>query len=266
MGVAAVRTLTMASHHPSQLEPPLAIATLPVLNDNYVFVLSRGAQAVVVDPAIAEPVIAWLEQRQLELVAVLQTHHHHDHIGGTPDLLARWPQAHVVAAAADRQRIPMQTLGVADGDALALLDQTVQVLGVPGHTSAHLAYYLPATGDLFCGDTLFVAGCGRLFEGSPEQLWTALQRLSALPAATRVWCAHEYSAANLRWALIQVEPSDPLAAVLHERLEQVLDLRRRGLPSVPSSVAAERATNLFVRSASAEELARLRHHKDHWRG
>ena len=256
----------MASHHPSQLEPPLAIETVPVLNDNYVYLLSRDGQAVVVDPAIAAPVIARLEQRQLELVAVLQTHHHHDHIGGTPGLLARWPGAQVVAAAADRQRIPLQTLGVADGDRFELLGQPVQVLAVPAHTKAHVAYYLPSTGDLFCGDTLFVAGCGRLFEGSPEQMWSALQRLTALPDTTRIWCAHEYSAGNLRWALAQVPPADPLAAELQQRLEQVQELRSRGLPSVPSSVAAERATNLFVRSGSAAELARLRQHKDHWRG
>jgi hydroxyacylglutathione hydrolase len=256
----------MASHHPSQLEPPLAIETVPVLDDNYVYLLSRAGQAVVVDPAIAAPVIARLEQQQLELVAVLQTHHHHDHIGGTPELLARWPRAQVVAAAADRQRIPLQTLGVADGDRFALLGQPVQVLAVPAHTRAHVAYYLPATGDLFCGDTLFVAGCGRLFEGSPEQMWTALQRLTALPDATRIWCAHEYSAGNLRWALAQVQPSDPLARDLQQRLEQVLALRRQGLPSVPSTVAAERATNLFVRSGSAAALATLRQHKDHWRG
>ena len=256
----------MASHHPSQLEPPLAIETVPVLNDNYVYVLSRGGQAVVVDPAIADPVVAWLEQHQLELVAVLQTHHHHDHIGGTPALLARWPGAQVVAAAADRQRIPLQTLGVADGDRFELLGQPVQVLAVPAHTRAHVAFYLPVTGDLFCGDTLFVAGCGRLFEGSPDQMWTALQRLTALPDRTRIWCAHEYSAGNLRWALTQVEPGDPLAGDLQQRLDQVLALRRQGLPSVPSSVAAERATNLFVRCGSAAELARLRQHKDHWRG
>ena len=266
MGVAAVRTLTMVSHHPSQSEPPLAIETVPVLTDNYVYVLRRGAQAVVVDPAVAAPVVAQLEQQQLELVAVLQTHHHHDHIGGTPELLARWPGAQVVAAAADRQRIPLQTLGVADGDCFELLGQPVQVLAVPAHTRAHVAFYLPATGDLFCGDTLFVAGCGRLFEGSPAQMWTALQRLTALPDGTRIWCAHEYSAGNLRWALEQVQPGDPLAGDLHQRLEQVLALRRQGLPSVPSSVAAERATNLFVRSGSAAELGRLRQHKDHWRG
>jgi hydroxyacylglutathione hydrolase len=256
----------MASLVQLQPDPLLSIETVPVLHDNYVFVLSRAGQAVVVDPAVAEPLIERLVQQQLELVAVLQTHHHPDHIGGTPGLLARWPQAQVVAATADRQRIPQQTLGVADGDRIELLGQPVEVLSVPAHTRAHVAYYLPSTGDLFCGDTLFVAGCGRLFEGSAQQMWTALQRLTALPEAIRIWCAHEYSAANLRWSLAQVQESDPLAVVLQQRLEQVLDWRRRGLPSVPSSVAAELATNLFVRSGSAVELARLRQHKDHWRG
>jgi len=266
MGVAAVRTLTMASLDQPPAGGLIAIATLPVLTDNYVFALSRGGQAVVVDPSVAAPVIAWLEQRQLELAAVLQTHHHPDHIGGTAGLLSRWPQAQVVAAAADQQRIPLQTLGVADGDCLELLGQPVQVLAVPAHTSAHMAYYLPQSGDLFCGDTLFVAGCGRLFEGSAAQMWTALQRLTALPDATRIWCAHDYSAANLRWALTQVPADDPLAEALHQRLQRVQNLCSQGLPTVPSSVAAERATNLFVRSGSAAELARLRQHKDHWRG
>jgi len=266
MGVAAVRTLTMASLVQLQSDPPLSIETVPVLSDNYLYLLSRAGQAVVVDPAVAEPLIERLERQNLELVAVLQTHHHHDHIGGTPGLLARWPQAQVVAAASDRQRIPLQTLGVADGDHLVLLGQTVEVLSVAAHTRAHLAFYLPESGDLFCGDTLFVAGCGRLFEGSAQQMLAALQRLTALPETTRVWCAHEYSAANLRWALSRVQASDPLAVALQQRLAQVLDLRSRGLPSVPSTVAAERATNLFVRSGSAAELAGLREHKDHWRG
>lgn len=266
MGVAAVRTLTMA--FPPELEPidPLVIEAVPVLNDNYVFLLSRGRQAALVDPAVAKPLLPLLEQRGLELVAVLQTHHHHDHIGGTPELLQRWPRCAVVAAQADRSRIPFQSQGVSDGDRFNLLGHPVEVLAVPAHTSAHVAYYLPSSGDLFCGDTLFVAGCGRLFEGTPEQMWTALQRLSALPASTRVWCAHDYSAANLRWALGQVPPDDPLAGALAQRLQVVNDRRQQGLPSVPSTVAAERATNLFVRSESPAELARLRQHKDHWRG
>ena len=245
---------------------PLQIEAVPVLDDNYVFLLSRGSEAVLVDPAVAPPLIERLEQRQLQLVAVLQTHHHHDHIGGTPELQCRWPRCRVVAAAADRSRIPFQTDPVADGDRLSLLGEPITVLAVPGHTRAHVAYHLPNSGDLFVGDTIFVAGCGRLFEGTPEQLWQGLQRLTALPPDTRIWCAHEYSAANLRWALEQVPAADPLRVALDQRLQQVEQLRRQGQPSVPSTVAAERATNLFVRSSSPAALAELRRHKDHWRG
>ena len=244
----------------------LVVEALPVLSDNYVMLLSRGRQAVVVDPAVAEPVAAVLEQRQLELVAVLQTHHHHDHIGGTPELLQRWPACRVIAARSDLARIPFQTEGVGDGDRFNLLDEPVTVLAVPGHTRDHLAFHLPLSGHLFCGDTLFVAGCGRLFEGTPLQMWQSLQRLAQLPETTRLWCAHEYSAANLRWASALVMAQDPAAAAIAARLETVLQLRERGLPSIPSSVALERATNLFVRASDADELARLRSHKDGWRG
>ena len=185
------------------------VSLIPVLNDNYVFVLhgdGPGA-AVVVDPAVAEPVIAWLEQRGLELSAILHTHHHHDHIGGTPGLLQRWPQAAVIASGADRARIPLQTQAVQGGDRLELLGRAVQVMAVPGHTAHHIAFYLPPAaadgGHLFCGDTLFAGGCGRLFEGTPLQMQQSLQALAALPERTQVWCAHEYTAGNLRWAAAQ---------------------------------------------------------------
>ena len=262
MGVAADRTLTMASSQP----PELQIEAVPVLADNYVFLLSRGQQAVLVDPAVAEPLIALLEARSLELVAVLQTHHHADHIGGTPALLERWPGCRVYAAAADIERIPFQSDGVAEGDQFTLLEQPVEVLAVPGHTCAHVAYHLPQSGDVFVGDTLFVAGCGRLFEGTALQLWSALQRLMALPPDTRLWCAHEYSAANLRWAIEQVPVAEPLSQALKQRLAQVQQLRRCGVPSVPTTVASEQATNLFVLAQGPEELAQLRRRKDTWRG
>jgi hydroxyacylglutathione hydrolase len=260
---------------------PLQVALIPVLNDNYVFVLhrQRGGSAVVVDPAVAGPVIRWLEQRGLELSAVLQTHHHHDHIGGTPQLLQRWPAARVIACADDRARIPFQSDGVADGDRLELLGRRIEVLAVPGHTAHHLAFHLPATagaepgaetdhgtghepGELFCGDTLFAAGCGRLFEGTPEQMHTSLQRLAALPESTRVWCAHEYTEANLRWAAA-VEPDN---AAIRRRLAEVRAERSAGRPTIPSSIALERRTNLFVRAADGDELRRLRGLKDLWRG
>jgi hydroxyacylglutathione hydrolase len=222
--------------------------------------------AVVVDPAVAEPVISWLEQRGLELSAILHTHHHHDHIGGTPGLLQRWPKAAVIASGADQARIPLQTLAVQGGDQLELLGRSVAVLAVPGHTAHHIAFYLPPAGDdgghLFCGDTLFAAGCGRLFEGTPQQMHASLQALTALPEATKVWCAHEYTAGNLRWAAVQC-PGD---GAIQERLAVVEALRARNEPTIPSSIGLERATNLFVRAADADTLRKLRGSKDLWKG
>jgi hydroxyacylglutathione hydrolase len=249
--------------------PARGIELIPVLSDNYVFVLHDGERAVVVDPAEADPVRHWLLQHRLELVAVLQTHHHADHIGGTPELLRHWPSARVYAAAADRQRIPFQDHGLVDGDRFSLLGREIQVLAVPGHTRAHLAYYLPppageptASGELFCGDTLFAAGCGRLFEGTPAQMVASLGRLAALPPSTRVWCAHEYTEANLRWAAVTA----PADAAIHSRLEQVQALRACGEATIPSTIGQELATNLFLRAGDAEELARLRQSKNDWRG
>ncbi|WP_219904242.1 MULTISPECIES: hydroxyacylglutathione hydrolase [Cyanophyceae] len=241
---------------------PLQVALLPVLRDNYLFVLHDGRRAALVDPAVADPAIAWLRQRQLELVAVLHTHHHSDHIGGTPALLREWPGAAVVAARDDRERIPFQTRGVADGDRFTLLGQPVEVLAVPGHTRAHIAFHLPLQGELFCGDTLFAAGCGRLFEGTPEQMHRSLQRLAALPETTRVWCAHEYTEGNLRWAAAQ-RPGDGAIA---ERLAAVRLTRAQAGPTIPSSIGEERRTNLFVRAADPEQLAALRRSKNDWTG
>ena len=243
-----------------ELPKALQVSLIPVLSDNYVFLIERGQQAAVVDPAVAGPVIAALDAKGLELTAILQTHHHSDHIGGTPGLLKRWPQARVIASAADRLRIPLQTVGVGGGDHVQLLGEDVQVLDVPGHTRAHIAFVLPRSGHLFCGDTLFAGGCGRLFEGTAEQMHGSLQALAALPAETQMWCAHEYTASNLTWAAEQ-QPEDQAIAA---RLAEVLDRRHQGLPTIPSSIGLERATNLFVRAPNPEALAELRQSKDHW--
>jgi hydroxyacylglutathione hydrolase len=244
-----------------ELPEALQVSLIPVLNDNYIFVIARGQQAAVVDPAVAGPVIAALEAKGLELTAILHTHHHSDHIGGTPGLLERWPQARVIASGADRLRIPLQSEGVHGGDHFSLLGEKVQVLDVPGHTRAHIAFVFPDSGHLFCGDTLFAGGCGRLFEGTAEQMHGSLQALAALPADTQVWCAHEYTASNLTWAAEQVPEDQAIAA----RLTEVLERRHLGLPTIPSSIGLERATNLFVRARTAGELAVHRSSKDHWR-
>ena len=259
------------------------VSLIPVLRDNYVFVLHGPGPgpAVVVDPAVAEPVITWLEERGLELVAILHTHHHSDHIGGTPELLRRWPEAAVIASGADLERIPLQTRGVAGGDRFTLLGRSVDVLAVPGHTRHHIAYSLPAwgptrtagaegpepagptaAGDLFCGDTLFAGGCGRLFEGTPEQMHASLRQFAALPEDTRVWCAHEYTATNLAWAA-SVEPADP---AIGTRLEAVREARAAGQPTIPSRIGLELRTNLFLRAADPAALAVLRSSRNDWKG
>ena len=252
--------------HPCQSD---GIKPLPVLQDNVVWIWARGREAVVVDPAVAEPVRQWLVDRKLELTAVLQTHHHADHIGGTPDLLRQWPSAAVIAAAADQERIPFQTVSVEPGTQLELLGQPVSVIDVRAHTRAHLAYVLPEgcspelpTPVLFCGDTLFGAGCGRLFEGSAEDMHLALKRLQDLPDDTIVHCAHEYTEGNLRWAHA-LRPDDQAIAA---RLSTVQDLRSRGSLSLPSTMGEERRTNLFLRACSVQELRELRLHKDSWSG
>ena len=244
-----------------------SLHALPVLQDNVIWLWVRGRNAAVVDPAVAAPVQDWLEQHQLQLQTVLQTHHHADHIGGTPELLERWPEATVVAAGADRERIPFQTVSVGDGDRITVLDQPVDVLDVAAHTRAHIAFYVPVDPAeeqrpmLFCGDTLFAGGCGRLFEGSPAQMLRAMQRLATLPETTQVCCAHEYTEANLAWSVEQ-RPEDQAIA---ERYRTVQAMRSRGELTLPSSIGIERRTNLFMRAETAEDLAVLRSHKDHWR-
>ena len=244
-----------------------SLHALPALQDNVIWLWVRGRNAAVVDPAVAAPVQDWLEKHQLQLQTVLQTHHHADHIGGTPELLERWPEATVVAAGADRERIPFQTASVGDGDRITVLDQPVDVLDVAAHTRAHIAFYVPVDPAeeqrpmLFCGDTLFAGGCGRLFEGSPAQMHRAMQRLATLPETTQVCCAHEYTEANLAWSVEQ-RPEDQAIA---ERYRTVQAMRSRGELTLPSSIGLERRTNLFMRAETAEDLAVLRSHKDHWR-
>ncbi|MEB3333285.1 MAG: hydroxyacylglutathione hydrolase [Synechococcaceae cyanobacterium] len=243
------------------------IELIPVLEDNYVIAWHDGREAVLVDPAVAAPVIDWLDQRRLQPLAVLQTHHHADHIGGTPELLRRWPDLQVVAARADRERIPFQTRGVAEGEQLSLLGRRLTVLEVPGHTRAHVAFHLqgePERGlgdELFCGDTLFLGGCGRLFEGTAAQMHHSLQRLAGLPENTRVWCAHEDTETNLRWAHAQL----PQDAAIAARLERVAQQRRAGRITLPGCIAEERRTNLFLRAVDAEALSQLRESRNHWR-
>ncbi len=242
------------------------INPIPVLKDNIIWVWVDNQQAVVVDPALTEPVKQWLEVRGLNLIAILQTHHHSDHIGGTEGLLKHWPRASVIAAKSDQDRIPFQTISVCGGDKFSLMNHELHVLNVRGHTRNHVAYYIPNKSNqkehpaLFCGDTLFGGGCGRLFEGTAEDMYKALNRLALLPPQTRVYCAHEYTEANLRWAL-SLQPDNK---EIKQRLKKVIQLRKRGELTLPSTISEEASTNLFIRAKSSDELGALRKHKDYW--
>ena len=193
-----------------------------------------------VDPGDAAPVQAFLASERLDLCAILATHHHPDHVGGIAALVAR---RHVPVFGPKKEPIAAVTVAVAEGDAVTIpeLDASFRVLDIPGHTRAHIAYYRP--GVLFCGDTLFACGCGRLFEGTPQQMYDSLQKLAALPDDTRVYCGHEYTLANIRFARA-VEPQN---AALEEREARDGALRAAGQPTLPSTLAAERATNPFLR-------------------
>ncbi len=226
------------------------IHRFPVLRDNYVFVLHDPQRriAAVVDPAEAEPVLECVTALGAELVAIFNTHHHGDHVGGNQRLMQTFPNLTVYAGAEDRGRIPGQSVFLQDGDRVPFGDRTADVLFVPGHTRAHIAYYFPPLspeqpGELFCGDTLFAGGCGRLFEGTPAQMVNSLTKLRNLPDHTRVWCAHEYTLNNLKFALT-VETTNP---DLQTRFADVQTTRGRSQPTIPSLLGVEKQTNPFLR-------------------
>ncbi|MDX2240155.1 MAG: hydroxyacylglutathione hydrolase [Leptolyngbyaceae cyanobacterium bins.302] len=226
------------------------IHRLPALSDNYIFLLHDSVQnmAAVVDPADATPVLHKLDQLGATLIAIFNTHHHADHVGGNLKLLQRFSGAIVYGGAEDRGRIPQQQVFLQEGDRVPFGDRTAEIFFVPGHTRAHIAYYFPPThpgelGDLFCGDTLFSGGCGRLFEGTPTQMVHSLGKLRSLPDSTRVWCAHEYTLKNLQFALT-LDQHNP---DLQRRYAEVRELRDCSESTIPSLLGVEKRTNPFLR-------------------
>lgn len=217
----------------------MRLQPVPALDDNYIWLLRDDAgRAVIVDPGDAVPVLAALDDAPPPH-AILVTHHHPDHVGGIPDLLDQWPELPVFAPA--DPRIPSATKRVREGDVLALGPWAFRVLELPGHTRSHVGYV--ADGVLFCGDTLFSLGCGRLFEGTPAQMLASLDRLAALPGETRVCCTHEYTLANAAFALA-VDPGNP---ELQSRVTQARAQREAGTATLPTTMASERACNPFLR-------------------
>lgn len=228
----------------------MQVIRLAVLSDNYIFVLHDPKQniAAVVDPAEAEPVLQKLNELKASLVAIFNTHHHNDHVGGNRQLIEQFPDVTVYGGAEDKGRIPGQQVFLQQGDRVQFADRTAEVIFVPGHTRAHIAYHFPAenpgeTGELFCGDTLFAGGCGRLFEGTPTQMLDSLSKLRSLPDNTRIWCAHEYTLKNLQFALtVDGQNTD-----LQTRYDEVKASRSRKEATVPSLLGVEKSTNPFLR-------------------
>jgi len=227
----------------------LVVHQFPCLNDNYGFLLhseETGETAAIDTPEVA-PILRELDRKGWRLTHILNTHHHFDHAGGNLELKEK-TDCTVIGPRDEASKIPGLDRAVGDGDEVMFGGEVARVLGVPGHTAGHIAYHFPEQNLAFVGDTLFALGCGRLFEGTPAQMWTSLQRLMALPDETVVYCAHEYTQANARFAL-SVEPDNE---ALRMRARAIDEKRRKGQPTVPTTIGLEKATNPFLRPASAD--------------
>lgn len=231
----------------------MRVVAIPCLKDNFAYLVIEGSRAAVVDPGEAAPVIASVANEGVALAAIWLTHHHWDHVGGVEALVAAQPELEVIAHAKDRGRAPKVTRFVDEGDTVELGAVRARILHNPGHTLGAISYWIEAgDGAVFTGDTLFGAGCGRVFEGTPEMMHASLQKLAALPPATRVYFGHEYTAANLAFAA-HVEPANEAIAARRRELKT---------PTTPSTIADERATNPFLLAKDAAEFATRRKAKD----
>lgn len=240
----------------------LEIVRVPVLSDNYAWLIHDDAsgETVAVDPGEAAPVQAAAAQRGWRIDQVWTTHWHPDHVGGNEAL--RTAGARITGPAREAAKIPTLDAAVDEGDVVHIGGAVAQVLHVPGHTAGHIAFHLADDQAIFTGDTLFALGCGRLFEGTPAEMFANMQRYAALPDATRVYCGHEYTQSNGRFAL-SVEPDN---AALIERMRAVDAARAAGEATVPTTIGLERATNPFLRARDTDEFAKLRAGKDNFKG
>ena len=225
----------------------MKVVQIPLLRDNYAYLIicEKTNDAAVVDPSEAEPVLRCVEREKVALTAILNTHHHWDHTGGNRELLKKF-SLNVYGHRNDQERIAGLTHPLEEGDEVTIGTDKARVLFIPGHTKGHIAYLFEDK--LFCGDTLFVAGCGRLFEGTAEQMHSSLSKLKALPDGTLVYCGHEYTENNLKFAMT-LEPNNKS---LSDKLERVRSERAKGLSTVPSTMQEERETNPFLRGDSKE--------------
>ena len=240
----------------------LDIVPVPVLRDNYVWLVHdpESGETVAVDPSVPDPVLDEAERRGWRITQIWNTHWHPDHTGGNDAIRAA--TGCTITGPAEAEKVSRMDRVVAGGDRVSIGELEAELIDIPAHTAGHIAFHLPAAQAAFVGDTLFAMGCGRLFEGDAKQMYESLRRLAALPDDTRVYCGHEYTLDNGRFALT-VEPDNP---ALVGRVEQVKAARERGEVTLPTTIALELATNPFVRAPSVEELARRRAAKDNFRG
>jgi hydroxyacylglutathione hydrolase len=234
----------------------MAIIPVPQLSDNYAYLVvdDTTKKCGVVDCAEADKVLAEVNRRGLQLIAVLPTHWHFDHVGGNDDLVRAIPGLRVYGARGERGRIPAQTHAIDDGDSVEVASLKGRVIGIPAHTNGHIAYYFPELDSVFTGDTLFIAGCGRVFEGRAQTMVDSLAKLAALPDSTQVYCGHEYTEKNLRFALT-LEPSNQ---VLKRKYEWAKSVRAEGKYTIPSTIGDEKSFNPFLRTESPELRASLK--------
>lgn len=236
----------------------MEIVTIPMLRDNYSYLLiAEDERAAIIDPTEAEPAVHEIERRNLSLRFILNTHHHGDHTGGNAELKRRYG-CKTAAPAADLHRIADVDIPLREGDVFSFGGDAAKIIETPGHTSGHICFYFKAAKALFCGDTLFSLGCGRLFEGTAEQMWRSLSKIMALPDGTLVYCGHEYTEANGRFCL-NVEPDN---TALQRRMAEVVKLRAAGRPTIPATLGEEKHANAFLRAGNAERFAALRARKD----
>lgn len=235
----------------------LDVTLLPILDDNYTYIIRAGDQVGLVDVGDAAPVLEYLEDHNLTPNVIFTTHHHWDHINGNQDIMDKY-DVKLIAPEKDKHRIPNISKGVNDGDTFNFGDETVHVIETPGHTSNHIVFWFESSNILFSADTLFAMGCGRLFEGTPKEMFQSFEKLRALPDETIIYCGHEYSLSNGEFALtIEPENQDII-----DTMQKFKTLRKSNHPTIPTTMAQEKKTNIFMRAENSETFQKYRDLKD----
>ncbi|MEM6781209.1 MAG: hydroxyacylglutathione hydrolase [Pseudomonadota bacterium] len=237
----------------------IKVTLVPVLKDNYSYILEGNGQCAVLDPGEADPVIRILDEHGLKPDYILNTHHHADHVAGNQKVKDKY-KSKIVGPAAEEERIVGIDIPLDESSSFTFAGETAQIIETPGHTSGHICFYFADSGLLFAGDTLFSMGCGRLFDGTAEDMFGSLQKLKVLPAETKLYCGHEYTLANAEFCYHAAPDNEDIKT----KLEHLRKLRANGKPSIPSTLAEELKTNLFLTAKSAQDFATLRAQKDNF--